>query len=103
LAEKGKAYLEMQMAQNYKNMFAASTGFAENEKYTMISLWSELDLSLPIYGMYGKDDGLFDEDQLSKIQRYAKGGFVLWEDCSHSVFVDRKQDFLSQVQKWLIP
>ncbi|WP_456313552.1 alpha/beta fold hydrolase [Pseudomonas shirazensis] len=54
---------------------------------------------IPIYAIYGKDDGIFSTKQLSSIKNIADH-FKLIENCSHYLFVDQQNEFLSQIVTW---
>ncbi len=98
-----KAYMEKQAATQYKTMYQPTMGFVNKEKYTLMKLYEDFPLlqKIPVYGIYGKDDGLFDEGQLSKIAGYSTGGFVLLKDCSHSLYLDAQEQFLGQLSTWI--
>jgi len=54
-----------------------------------------------IYAIYGKNDGIFSDKQISSIKNLAgKNHFALLENCSHYLFVDQQNEFLSQIKKW---
>lgn len=99
-----KSYKEFLAKTNYKTMFDPTLGFLKNEKYTSIDLSEKLEAlkksGLPIYGIYGKEDGLFDARQLDRIRIFCKQ-FVLFQDCSHAVFIDRQEVFLARIKEWL--
>lgn len=57
---------------------------------------------IPIYAIYGKEDGVFSTEQLSSIKNLAgKNHFALLDNCSHYLFVDQQKEFLSHIEKWL--
>lgn len=97
-----KAYLENMAKTNYKNMYNPTMGFLNNEKYTSINLGKPLkSLKIPhIYGIYGKDDGLFDDKQMELIRELVPDVLYL-EDCSHGVFMDQQEQFINALTKWL--
>lgn len=56
---------------------------------------------IPIYAIYGKEDGVFSTKQLHSIETIAgQNHFVLLENCSHYLFVDQQNQFLAQLKKW---
>ncbi|MBF4517357.1 alpha/beta hydrolase [Flavobacterium sp. ANB] len=56
---------------------------------------------IPIYAIYGKEDGIFSNAQISSIKSIAgENHFALFENCSHYLFVDQQNQFLSQIKKW---
>jgi proline iminopeptidase len=57
---------------------------------------------IPIYALYGKQDGLFSLKQISDIRLMIGDKNVAYLDnCSHTVFIDQQLLFLSAVQTWL--
>lgn len=82
-------------------------GFWKNERYTSFSLVEDLknlhDKAYPIYGLYGKEDGLFDADHIGKLENIVgKEQVIQLEQCSHSVFIDRQAAFIQQLKTWLL-
>jgi proline iminopeptidase len=56
---------------------------------------------IPIYAIYGKDDGIFSNAQIRSIKSIAsENHFALFENCSHYLFVDQQAQFLSQIENW---
>lgn len=98
-----KAYIEHLAATQYKTTYQSSMGFVNNENYTLMKLYQDFPKlqKIPVYGIYGKDDGLFDEVQLSRIASYCTGGYVLLEDCSHTIYLDAQERFIAQLTAWL--
>ena len=97
-----KAYFESMAKSNYKNMYASSMGFFNNEKYTSLNITADLKSikETPIYGIYGQEDGLFDEKQISMVRNLTKD-FVYLENCSHNAFMDRQVEFINTLVEWL--
>ena len=55
-----------------------------------------------LYALYGKQDGIFSEAQLSQLQELAgPTKFALIDNCSHYPFVDQQQAFLNQIEHWM--
>ncbi len=81
-------------------------GVYDAEKYTTIHLfktWMELKKTIPLYGLYGHDDGLFEDQQLDLIE--VAVGFAhyhLIKGASHNVFIDTHSEFMDLVTKILI-
>lgn len=80
--------------------------FYQNEKKNNIDTRPSLKKikaeGIPIYTIYGKEDGVFSTEQLSSIKNLAgKNHFALLENCSHYLFVDQQKEFLSHIEKWL--
>ena len=86
---------------NYK----ASYGFWENEKYSTLNIEKELKEvigEIPVYGVYGADDGLFSENQIHNIENIIGfNNFILINNCSHNVFIDQQNKFLKSLNYWL--
>ena len=84
--------------------FPPVMGFYKHEKYTLLELanrWRALrQRGVPVFGIYGADDGLFDEVQLTTI-RQALGSDHVWlvDNASHSVFIDQQTEFLRLLNK----
>jgi proline iminopeptidase len=86
--------------------YQAAMGFWKNEKYTTIDLTSNikklLSQNLKIYGLYGKDDGLFSEEQVFNTQ-YLLGDNNLkyFDNCGHNVFIDQQTQFIEFLIIWV--
>ena len=54
-----------------------------------------------MYGIYGKEDGLYSEQQISKLAEMLGINNLLYlENCSHSVFIDQQTLFIESVVRW---
>jgi proline iminopeptidase len=85
--------------------FEAPQGFWENEKYTTIDLTKNLQSlkkkQMKIYGLFGKDDGLFSEQQVTGLQEIIGSSNLKYLDnCSHNVFIDQQIQFIDAVMTW---
>lgn len=50
---------------------------------------------IPVYAVYGKNDGIFSDKQLNHMKKTAgKDHFTLIDNCSHYLFVDQQNEFL---------
>lgn len=80
-------------------------GLYANEHYTTLQLYdrlTQLKKQVNIYGIYGSDDGLFDEAQLNEIKSIAgEENFKLVQNASHSVFMDQQDVFLEVLQEFI--
>lgn len=80
-------------------------GLYENEHYTNLKLYDRLSAvkaQLPILGIFGAEDGLFDTKQLNDIKAVVgEGNFTLLENASHSVFIDQQDEFINVLQVYL--
>lgn len=77
----------------------APAGFLKNENYTSIDLSKSLQKlvagKMKIYGLYGKDDGLYSPEQVAQLQQILGNDNVkYWDDASHNVFIDQQKSFL---------
>lgn len=83
-------------------------GFFMNEQYTTLDMnyyvKKVIDKKIPVYGVYGNDDGLFNAAHISMIKRtLGDANVVLVNDASHSVFLDQRSTFVQQLKKWMTP
>ena len=74
-------------------------GFLKNENYTSIDLTNPLKKLVAnktkIYGLYGKEDGLYSAEQVAQLQQIiGSNNLNYWDNCSHSVFIDQQSMFL---------
>lgn len=79
--------------------------FYQNEKQNNIDTRSSLKRiqaeGIPIYAIYGKDDGIFSSAQITSIKDLVgKNHFAFLDNCSHYLFVDEQQEFLSKIKQW---
>ncbi len=82
-----------------------AAGFWKNEKYTTMDITSNIQnlisKKVKIYGIYGVDDGLYSKEQV--IQTAAilgENNLQYLPDCSHSVFIDQQEKFVSSIKEW---
>lgn len=85
--------------------YEAPQGFWKNEKYTTLDLTDNLkNLSkkkVPVFGLYGKNDGLYSVEQVAKLEKLiGKKNVMYWDNCSHNVFMDQQSPFIQAVQQW---
>ncbi len=86
--------------------FEAPQGFWANEKYTSIDLTNTiknlLKMNMPIYGIYGKEDGLYSTDQIESLKKLIGSNNVKYFDaCSHNVFTDQQTMFIDALKNWV--
>lgn len=84
----------------------APKGFWKNEAYTSINLTEKIKQLLvnkvKMYGMYGKEDGLYSAEQINVLtQIVGLNNIVYLDNCSHNVFIDQQIIFLDTITKWL--
>lgn len=82
--------------------YTAPQGFWEKEQYTSINLTKNLNKlvakSIPIYGIYGKDDGLFSTQQIEDVSSIIGGkNFFYLDNSSHNPFIDRQKAFIDRL------
>jgi proline iminopeptidase len=85
--------------------YQAPQGFWKNEKYTTINLTTNLKklkaTGIKIYGLYGKDDGLYSTNQVKDLQNLLGENNVKYIDnCSHNVFIDQQSKFINAIERW---
>lgn len=57
---------------------------------------------IPVYAIYGKNDGIFSDKQLKDMQQITgKNNFKILDNCSHYLFVDQQNDFINFVSNKL--
>lgn len=86
--------------------YEAPQGFWKNEKYTTIDLTKNLQAlqaqKISIYGLYGKDDGLYSTRQVDDLQNLIGASEVKYiDDCSHNVFIDQQALFIDAIKAWV--
>ncbi len=85
--------------------YEAPQGFWKNEKYTTIDLTKNLQVlqkqQIKIYGLYGKDDGLYSVQQVTDLQNLIGVSHLKYFDnCSHNVFIDQQRAFIDAIKMW---
>ncbi len=83
--------------------YIAPQGFWKNEKYTSINLNENLinlkSKNVKIFGLFGKEDGLFSIQQINKIKSIIGLNNVIYLDnCSHNVFIDQQETFVETLK-----
>lgn len=54
---------------------------------------------IPVFAVYGKNDGIFSEKQLNDLKNMVgKKNFKCIDNCSHYLFVDQQDDFLQFIK-----
>lgn len=104
LYKKMQSNKEMMTLSKQMN-FKAPQGFADNESYTTIDLTNGIDKvmdeGIAVYGIYGKEDGLFSEEQVNSLaEQVGEGNMLYLDNCSHNVFVDRQTKFINALVEW---
>lgn len=85
--------------------YEAPLGFWKNEKYTTLDLTHNLKnlrtKKVPVFGLYGKDDGLYSVEQVVKLQKLiGKKNVQYFDHCSHNVFMDQQTLLIQAIKKW---
>ncbi|SHE90329.1 alpha/beta fold hydrolase [Chryseobacterium sp. OV279] len=85
-------------ATNFRNQ-ESPLKFYKNESQNNIDNTSVLNeikkRGIPIFAVYGKDDGIFSTKQLNDMKTIAgKNHFKIIDNCSHYLFVDQQDEFL---------
>lgn len=98
--ENGEFY-----AANIKNN-ESPVKFYKNEPLNNLDNTSALNAikkkGIPIYAVYGKNDGIFSEKQLNDIKNLAGNDhFTAIDNCSHYLFVDQQNEFLKLISQYL--
>jgi proline iminopeptidase len=84
----------------------APTGFLKNENYTSINLSKNLKKltknKTKIFGIYGKEDGLYSEKQVNDLANILESKNLKYLDnCSHNIFIDQQKFFIESLKSWL--
>ncbi|PWI30296.1 alpha/beta hydrolase [Flavobacteriaceae bacterium LYZ1037] len=85
--------------------YVAPQKFWKNEQYTTISLRENLEnlkaKKVKVFAIYGKEDGLYSEEQIENLKSILGDSKVIYLDnCSHSVFIDQQKEFIESIKKW---
>ena len=85
--------------------YEAPQGFWKNEKYTTIDLTKNLQAlqkqKIRLFGLYGKDDGLYSIQQVADLQTLiGSNNLKYFDNCSHNVFIDQQTQFIEQIKMW---
>lgn len=111
-AERDAIYEEMNKSKKasfLNNMTSDPVyGFYMNEQYTTLDMRYDLkkvqEKNIPVYAIYGKEDGLFNQAHFDMIKKaVGDANFALVENSSHNVFLDQREEFLKLVKKFLTP
>jgi proline iminopeptidase len=86
--------------------YESSKGFWLNEKYTSINLTNSINnilkMEVPVYGIYGKDDGLYSLNQIEYLEMLITTKNLKYIDnCSHNAFIDQQNQFIEAIIKWM--
>jgi len=85
--------------------FQAPMGFWQHEQYTTVD-WMPRVRSLsaegvPIYALYGMEDGLYSKSLVRALQGIlGDERWRYWSNASHNVFLDRPETFIATLREW---
>lgn len=101
-------YGEFLKNSNYQTVFNPSMGFWKNEKYTSLdisdSIFQVRQNNIPVYGIYGKEDGLFTNVYFKKMKdMIGEDNFRLLDNCGHAAYIEQQQEFIRLLNGWLKP
>ncbi len=96
LMKKAGAHEQAGLLQNMTR--SPVSGFYKNEHYTTLDLGDDLRKikdKTPVFGIYGEDDGLFDQEHFNRFRSIiGAGNFYIVQNAGHSVFIDQQPRFL---------
>lgn len=89
-----------------KMTYEAPKGFWQNENYTTLDLNKNLKRvlknNIPVFGLYGKEDGLFSQNQVKNIKNLiGENNLEYLYNCSHNLFIDQQSKFIDALIKWV--
>lgn len=102
-----KDYMNFISKSGYKTVATPTMKFLKNENYTSIDISGKLSAirkyGIPVFGIYGKEDGLFDEHHINSIKSLVtkENHFVYLDNCSHGVFMDQQEKFIQLLNLWM--
>jgi proline iminopeptidase len=108
-AESKKLYADYEAGEFFKTNIRNKNApllFYQNEKQNNIDTRPVLkkikSTGVPIYGIYGKDDGIFSSAQINSLKAITgENHFAFLDNCSHYLFVDQQSAFISKLKNWL--
>lgn len=108
-AESKQLYGDYEASEFYKTNIRNKNApflFYKNEKQNNIDsrpFLKEIKANgIPVYAIYGQDDGIFSPSQIKSIRNIAgENHFALLENCSHYLFVDQQDNFVLKIKTWL--
>ncbi len=111
-SERDAIYAEMKKNKKAEYMSKMTSdpvyGFFMNEQYITLDMNYYVkkihEKNIPVYAIYGKDDGLFNQQHLDMVKKaVGDANFVLVDNASHNIFIDQRYVFVKQVKKFLTP
>ncbi len=102
-----KAFATDTVLQQYasKTTYAAPFAYSKNEAYTTLNLKPVLrelvEKEVPVFGLYGKDDGLYSPEQAKALGTLIGPDRLRYLDrCSHNVYIDQQDQFIEALLDW---
>jgi len=85
-----------------KQDYRSPGGFWDSEKYTTVDISNDLKSLVSngvwVYGLYGKDDGLFTNKHIAKLGEIIGNKNLTYADsCSHNFYIDRQRLFMDKM------
>ncbi|RUT68363.1 alpha/beta hydrolase [Flavobacterium cupreum] len=106
--ESNKIWKMYELSQFNKNNIRndkAPLLFYKNESKNNIDtkpILKQLEKRVKLFAIYGKQDNIFSEKQLNDMKNIVKKeNFKIIDNCSHYLFVDQQQIFISTIEKWI--
>lgn len=107
--ESKKLYADYEAGEFYKTNIRNKNApllFYQNEKQNNIDtrpILKKIKASgVPIFAIYGKQDGIFSLEQINSLKAITgEKHFAFLDNCSHYLFVDQQKEFLSYLKYWL--
>ena len=86
-------------------IYQGPQAFWKNEHYTTLDLTPLISKLLKqhtkIFGFYGKEDGLYSPEQVTKLQGIlGNKNLEYLDNCSHNVFIDQQSLFIKRIKDW---
>jgi proline iminopeptidase len=107
--EAKQLWKDYEWSEFYKNNIRNNQApilFYKNETKTNIDtkpiLKNIKNSNIKLFAIYGKQDKIFSSKQLNDIKKIVDDkNFKTIENCSHYLFVDQQQAFITTIEKWL--
>ena len=104
-----KIYSDYEASEFYKTNIRNKNApllFYQNEKLNNIDsrplLKNIKAKGIPVFAIYGKDDGIFSSAQMDSMRNLVvENHFAFIANCSHYLFVDQQNEFISHFKNWI--
>ncbi|WP_353723278.1 alpha/beta hydrolase [Dyadobacter sp. 676] len=98
-------YLSDTLIANYvKNDRAVETLWKNEARKNIdvIPTLTKLAVTIPVYAVYGKQDGLYSRHQITALQKLTgRTRMQYLDNCSHTVFIDQQAKFIGILRDWI--